>query len=317
MKKNLVRRNTLVSAAALLMLVGCSQGEANKQNKAETTELKVMAWNIWHGGHSKEYPEVGCEGTLGILKESNADVILMIETYGSSAEVADHLGYYHRLLSSNLSIYSRYPITKTLTFPDSIGTFNFGGVELDVKGQKVRVFDTWLHYLPDMRLTPADQDEAGILAWDDAGSRDDEMRTILSVMKPYLAEVDSVPIIIGGDFNSHSHLDWTEATKNMYNHKGKVVRWTVSSLMEEAGFIDTYRTVHPDPVTHVGTTWMHPISNNTQDRIDYIYYQGDKLQLDTAAVYNENLGEMLEMNGKSYFYASDHGLVLSTFTLKH
>ena len=55
-------------------------------------ELKVMAWNIWHGGHSKHLPSYGCEGTLGILKQSDADVILMVEIYGASAKVADHLG---------------------------------------------------------------------------------------------------------------------------------------------------------------------------------------------------------------------------------
>ena len=308
-------KNIFLLAFAGLML---SCGMENQEQKSpETTPFRVMSWNIWHGGHSKEYPNKGCEGTLGILKESNADVILMIETYGASANVADSLGYYHRLLSSNLSIYSRYPITKTLIFPDTIGTFNFGGAELDVKGQTVRVFDTWLHYLPDTRKAPTSEGEAAVLAWDDAGTRDDEMRAILHCLKPYIAEADSIPIIIGGDFNSHSHLDWTEATKDMYNHGGIAVNWTVSSLMQQAGFIDSYRQIHPNPVTHIGTTWMHPIENDTQDRIDYIYYQGNSLQLDTAEVYNKNLGEMLDFRGKQFFYASDHGLVLSTFTLKH
>lgn len=46
-------------------------------------------------------------------------------------------------------------------------------------GTPVRLFDTWLHYLPDMRLVPTEQSEADILAWDDAGTRDDEIRRIL------------------------------------------------------------------------------------------------------------------------------------------
>ena len=135
---------------------------------------------------------------MGILKKSEADVILMIETYGCSDQVADHLGYYHRLLSSNLSIYSRYPILKTYTFPDSIATFNFGGVELDVNGKRVRVFDTWLHYLPDMRLAPTDKSKEEILAWEMEGTRDEEIHKILSVLQPLLAEADSIPIIMGG-----------------------------------------------------------------------------------------------------------------------
>ena len=134
----------------------------SRQSKS-VEELKVLSWNVWHGGHSEAYPGKSCEGTMGILKKSDADVILMIETYGCSDQVADHLGYYHRLLSNNLSIYSRYPILKTYTFPDSIATFNFGGVELDINGKRIRVFNTWLHYLPDMRLVPTEKTEAEIL----------------------------------------------------------------------------------------------------------------------------------------------------------
>ena len=180
----------------LLLLSSCT---LNNVEKNESKELKVLSWNVWHGGHSKEYPQKGCDGTKGILKESKADVVLMVETYGCSAQVADELGFYHRLLSDNLSIYSRYPIVKTLTFPDSISTFNFGGAELDVNGKRIRVFAVWLHYLPDERLVPLDKTEEEILAWDNAGTRDDEINKIINILRPMLAETDSIPIIMGGD----------------------------------------------------------------------------------------------------------------------
>lgn len=188
---------------------------------------------MWHGGHSKTYPGKGCEGTVGILKKSGADVVLMVETYGTAPMVADSLGYQYHLISDNLCIYSRYPIVEKYAFPDSIGTFNFGGVKIDMDGTPVRIFDTWLHYLPDMRLVPTDKTEEEILAWETAGTRDDEIRKILSVLKPMLAEADSIPVIMGGDFNVHSHLDWTEETRNLYNHGGAVVRWPVSVAMEK------------------------------------------------------------------------------------
>lgn len=307
----------------LLTVVAALTSCCSECQKEETVDsLKVLSWNIWHGGHSKAYPEVGCEGVLNILKDSKADIITMIETYGASDQVADKLGYYHRLISSNLSIYSRYPITKTLTFPDTISTFNFGGVEIDVNGRKVRVFDTWLHYLPDMRLTPTDKSEAEILAWDDAGSRDEELRAIFHAIEPYLAEADSIPIIMAGDFNSHSHLDWTEATKDMYDHGGAVVEWTVSKLMADAGFKDSFREVNTDPTKNIGTTWIHPEGRVKEgkpwrdDRIDYIYYKGASLKAEESETYNQNLAEKLQFHGKEYFYASDHGFVLSTFKLE-
>ena len=229
-----------MAALCLLCCVACTP------QKDTPKKLKVLSWNVWHGGHSKTYPGKGCEGTVGILKKSGADVVLMVETYGAAPMVADSLGYQYHLISDNLCIYSRYPIVEKYAFPDSIGTFNFGGVKIDMDGTPVRIFDTWLHYLPDMRLVPTDKTEEEILAWETAGTRDDEIRKILSVLKPMLAEADSIPVIMGGDFNVHSHLDWTEETRNLYNHGGAVVRWPVSVAMEKAGFKDSFRELNPD-----------------------------------------------------------------------
>lgn len=295
------------------MLFACNTPWLQEQNN----QLKVLSWNIWHGGHSKEYPGDGCEGTIGILKESQADVITMIETYGSSDKVADSLGYYHRLLSSNLSIYSRYPIVETYTFPDSIRTFNFGGVMIDVNGQKVRIFDTWLHYLPATTIAPTDSSEKAILAWETAGTRDDEIRKILSVLRPYLAQADSIPIVMSGDFNSHSHLDWTEETKDLYDHNGAVVRWPISLAMEQAGFKDSFREMNPDAAKNLGRTWRYgEETTDRHDRIDYIYYTGDKLKLLSSESHNGLLGETYTFQGKDFFYGSDHGFVISTFEIE-
>ena len=305
---------TLVSI--MLFLSGCTN---ISQKGTSSTELKVLSWNVWHGGHSKAYPEKGCEGTLGILKKSNADIILMIETYGCSEQVADHLGYYHRLLSSNLSIYSRYPIVKTYTFPDSISTFNFGGVELDVNGKRLRVFDTWLHYLPDATVVPTEKSAKEILAWENTGTRDEELGRIFSVLKPFMAEADSIPLIMGGDFNDHSHLDWTEATKEQYNHNGKVVNWSISKMMEANNFKDSFRELHPHPETNVqelGPTWIWgPEGEKGRfDRIDFIYYQGSRLKAILSESYSHDHGKAMEYKGENFFYASDHGFVLTTFS---
>lgn len=300
--------------AILLLGIFSSCSEQKKEK-----ELTVLSWNVWHAGHSKAYLEKGCEGTIGILKKSQADVILMVETYGAAPMIADSLGYDYHLISSNLCIYSRYPIIKKYTFPDQIDTFNFGGVEIDVDGTPVRIFDTWIHYLPDMRLTPTDKPEAEILAWDDAGTRDEEIRKILTVLQPMLAETDSIPIIMGGDFNSHSHLDWTEATKDRYNHGGAVVNWTVSKEMEAAKFKDSFREINPDPVKNIGVTWLTDADSletvNRQDRIDYIYYQGQTIQAIASQCYDNILGETFSFKGEDFFYASDHGFVLTTFKI--
>lgn len=309
--QNIFRINLLL--LCLILFSSCSTPN-------DTKDLTVLAWNVWHGGHSKAFPEKGCEATIGILKKSNADVIIMVETYGAAQMISDSLGYDYHLISSNLCIFSKYPITKKYTFADQIDPFNFGGVEIDMDGMPVRLFDTWLHYLPDMRLVPTHKSEKEILDWDDAGTRDEEIRRILTALKPIIAESDSIPIIMGGDFNSYSHLDWTEATKDMYNHGGAIVDWTVSKEMENANFKDSFREINADPVKNPGTTWLTDADSletvNRQDRIDFIYYQGKTIEAVESECYDNILGETFSFKGEEFLYASDHGFVLTTFRLK-
>lgn len=299
---------------ALFMVSSCN---TESENDVDSDILKVMTWNVWHAGHSESYPGKGCDGVIGILKKSKADIITMVETYGASNKVADSLGYYHRLISSNLSIYSKYPIVETYLFPDSISTFNFGGVMINMNGKKLRIFNTWLHYLPDVTIAPTELPEKDILAWDDKGSRDDEIRKILSTISSYTAQSDSIPVIVSGDFNCHSHLDWTEETKNMYDHNGAVVNWTVSKTMTDNGFTDSFREANPDPTENLGTTWRYgQESNNRSYRIDYIYYKGEKLQNLDSESHNGLLGEIYNYMNENFFYASDHGFVITTFKFK-
>ena len=91
--------------------------------------MECMAWRSF-----KNLSEKGCKGTIDILKKSEADVILMVETYGAAPMVADSLGYSYNLISDNLCIYSRYPIIRKYALPTAISTFNFGGVMIDVNG---------------------------------------------------------------------------------------------------------------------------------------------------------------------------------------
>lgn len=92
--------------------------------------------------------------------------------------------------------------------------------------------------------------------------------------------------VIGGDFNQPSHLDWTEATSNLYEHNGCVVPWPISKRLYAAGVKDAFRELWPDPLVNYGITW--PVANpdaqkdtqwahesDDRDRIDYVYYRED------------------------------------------
>ena len=82
----MITRNFIgVVVLCLCALAACTSSKESKKT------LTVLSWNVWHGGHSKTYSGKGCEGTIDILKKSEADVVLMIETYGAAPMVADSL----------------------------------------------------------------------------------------------------------------------------------------------------------------------------------------------------------------------------------
>ena len=248
--------------------------------------LKVQVWNIWHGGH-RYGQHVGVARTAQILKDENADIIGLIETYGSGAILADSLGYYFYLISSNLSIMSRFPIVETIKIFES---FFCGGALLDLgNNQKLAFFDTWLWY--------ADNDRRLM-----------EIKTILGEMKPYIDQADRVPVIMVGDFNTHSHLDVADAEA--------AAKLPVTLEVQKNGFGDSYREVHPDPVFSPGFTWSPLYNeraliaqrgslNNIMRRIDFIFYKGKSLYVFNAE----------KIDHHAVFWPSDHASVVSYFYL--
>lgn len=264
--------------------------------------LTVMAWNIWHGGH--EHGEgVGVERVVELIKASGADLIAMQETYGSGEEIADALGYFFYLRSSNLSIMSRYPIGETF---DVYRPFNSGGARIHLgPDQAVAFFTIWLHYLPDyLKQVIERTGTPDSLVVGEGPTRHTEIRAILADIAPHLGRADAVPVIMAGDFNGGSHLDWTQEAASLHN--GYVVSWPVSHEMAAAGFTDTYRHVYPDPLRYQGRTWS-PLSPHlsVQDRIDYIYTRGAGIRVLRASVIDTHPVK----------FPSDHAAVTATLKL--
>lgn len=266
------------------------------------SQLKVMAFNIFHGGHELGQ-EVGVNRVIEVIKAENPDVIGMIETYGSGAIIADALGYYFYLRSSNLSIMSRFPITDTYDLFDS---FNCSAATLQINpSQQINYINLWLDYRPITNdQINAHESIENIMAgeWD---GRAKQLQTILSNMKP-LSEQKTTPLIVSGDFNSSSHLDWGYDTKDDSEHKGYVIEWPTSKLMEKANFIDSYREIHPDVKKYPCLTWSTMAKNELQYRIDFIYYKGSNIKAIQS--------EMIDKHPVRF--PSDHAAVVTTFNLK-
>jgi len=262
--------------------------------------LRVLAWNIWNGGREDGIDE-GVERVVECIRDSGADIVAMQETYGSGPRIADALGYHLYLRSSNLSIISRYP---AIGHHDLFRPFNLGGATLALGAERtLKLFSLWLHYLPDF-CNDVQRDEATPESLIEAEheTRASEMQTILEALQPHLD--DAEPLIVAGDFNSPSHLDWTQSASSL--HCNMAVEWPVSAYMAKAGFTDAYRQVHPDPIAEPGHTWTPRNPNSWQDRIDYVYYRAAHLHALEAQVLNQHRVQ----------WPSDHAAVLSTFTLR-
>ena len=293
-----LRVNEGVVPAAAIEAAWCrGGGRAVPAAPAAPRQLRVMTWNIWNGGR-EDGVELGVERTAQIIAAAGADMVAMQETYGSGPLIADALGFHFYWRSSNLSILSRFPIASTHDVWDD--PFRLGGVTLELGGgRSFRLFTLWIHYLPDFCSEVQRQGvKAAELVAAEEETRGPEIRSILRALEPFIEEADSVPLVVAGDFNSPSHLDWTEATRE--RHCGLALAWPVSLAMQQAGFADAYRHSHPDPLRMPGRTWTPRSPQAWQDRIDYIYYRG-RLRCIGTEVVDEH----------AVCWPSDHAAVLA------
>ena len=138
-----------------------------------------------------------------------------------------------------------------------------------------------------------------VLRLNDLSWRDNAVQIFLNEARHDIAAGRCV--VFGGDFNEPSHLDWIHATANLYDHNGMAIPWTVSTMLQRAGFKDSYRVLYPNPVTHPGFTY--PCFNiaadmskltwaqkaDERERIDLIYYKGCGMEVDKAQIFGPNV----------------------------
>lgn len=281
---------------------------ANVSNAVATHQpkvLKVLQWNIWHGGI--HLGKEGRERVIELIKETNADIILMQEAYGAQQMIADSLGYYLQTPSSdaNLALFSRYPLEKIATeYP-----FQSNPAKVTLPGGKqICVNDCWLRYAyrPEYTCAYTNQGmnpdewvaEDSLLALEDA-------RYILEKdIQPYVNK--DTPIIIAGDFNSCSHLDWTQRAASL--HYGYAAeKLPTSRYMLEQGFSDSFRELHPDEVKRPEGTFAVILGNLQTARIDFIYYNKEKGLKPLSSKIVRTTAEIDDV------WPSDHAAVLTTF----
>ena len=210
------------------------------------------------------------------------------------------------------AIVSRYPMVGKATPNDT-------GITLDVKGRRVQVFNIHLPdspYQPYQLLKIPYGNSAFLTTAAEAEEAARKARGPgLALLEADLATARGADVIlITGDFNEPSHLDWTAAAVAASLHP-LIVKWPFTHALEQAGFIDTFRAAYPDEVEKPGFTWSPMIKdddpNNHPDRIDYIFVRGKSVKIKSTAVVGENskwTDQVIEP------WPSDHRAVISVIT---
>jgi exonuclease III len=284
-----------IAVFQLFLLIGVS-GQSSDQ-------VKIMTWNIWHGGihgdKASNFSEdtANTENILKVLQEEMPDILFMQETYCCGMDIAKQAGYAYSVRgSSNLSIHSKFPIINSI---ELFRPFNSHAAVIDINGLHLLCVNIWLHYLPDFfedikELSPDS------LIIGEGTTRLKEISAILHSVDS-LEKALNMPVIMGGDFNSGSHLDWIESTKEA--HYNKVVEWPVSKSMISRGYTDSFREANPDPTKTLDGTWGFLSEEIISDRIDFIYYKGPGIKTGFSKIVKDDPADG--------FFNSDHRAILS------
>lgn len=283
----------------------------------ESAVLRVMSFNVWYGGEEVSLAVVG-----EAIRAAGADVVGLQETDRNLDRIAEAAGMPY--VDSRRRIISRYPL-----FDSGVGIRTEGGISLySTTGLDSDALHTWMMPRPGKVVAVANvhlSNAPSGLAAARAGKGPDEVMAIeeasrVRESRPLtgLARVaaNGTPVFLTGDFNTASHLDWTEATRDSRGDVPYEFGWPVTRLLEDAGLRDSYREAHPDPVADPGYTWTpgapHPLTDHerSRDRIDYVWAAGGARILSSQVV-GEPANPVVDIAVSPW--PSDHRAVVSTF----
>ncbi|HSJ51876.1 MAG TPA: hypothetical protein VLA90_11445, partial [Actinomycetota bacterium] len=265
---------------------GATGGPTGTTAPTEPMRLEVFVYNVEYGGD---------ETTDAVIEVIDADVVGVLESYNRLPETAERTAYpYH---NTSLQILSKYPIHEP---SGADGRYAF----IEVRpGEVVAFFNIHLDYV---RYGPRRLRNGASL--EDVLASENEVRTSslevpLAQMRDLIAR--GFPVFFTGDHNEPSHLDYGAETVGTREGIDEPVPWPVSLAVADAGFRDTYREIHPDPLADPAISHF-----GVKDRIDFLYSAGPSVTLDSRLVGEEG-GEGVDEGFDPW--TSDHRAFASTF----
>lgn len=272
---------------------------------AEAREICVMQFNVWQEGTSVPG---GFEAMADEIARQSPDIVTLSEVrnYNDTrfcdriVEALSKRGLtYHSFYSTDTGLLSRTEITdSTVIFPyvNDHGTVHKLITEID--GQRVAAYTAHLDYLNDTYYEVRGYDGSSWKEIEPVTDHDELIRRNLLSRRDEAARLAAADIaaerqagsliFLGGDLNEPSGLDWTESTASTADHNGVVIKWPTIEILHDAGLVDTYRSLYPDPVKYPGYTYpcsneiipverlSWAIKSDERDRIDYVFYIPDR-----------------------------------------
>ncbi|PRP87781.1 endonuclease/exonuclease/phosphatase [Planoprotostelium fungivorum] len=295
--------------------------------------IRVMSMNLWHGAETTGSKP---SDVAKLIETTRAEIVGLQETYSLPLSYAHadlqrrtdntpfilsalpegwnmlQQGYPHphRSCYHPSAILTRLPILEILPK-------NWGVVLESKGGRPLLFFNVHLPSVPyepfhlldiPYEGLPSIKGEADAIASAES-TREAYVRDVISCMKEtkdkYLARKPLV--IVTGDFNEPSHLDWN-VMHSIAGYCPHPVRWPVSDALQRADLVDTYRTHNGPSYRDPGFSWCTQTDELSEadhhDRIDMIYVGGESSWkiLDSQLIQEEKA-------------ISDHRGVLSTLEI--
>ena len=292
--------------------------------------LRVLVWNVLHGANDVDQ---GAEKTLAIIRSVEPDLVLLQESYDIDGDrprlgewLAGELGWnQHQAQSAHLCVLTPLEMETTFFHHEWHGV---GALLRDAHQRELLVWSIWIDYRAsigkELRDNPAMSDEDLLEAEDERSSRLQQATAIIAHLGEAGQLAADVPLLVGGDWNTPSHLDWTKDTARVYKLR-RALALPVSTAMLNAGFMDTFRAVHPNPVQHPGITWSPMFRGPAagEEGAPQSFQRIDRLYLKNPADVSEGwslrsvAGEVLPLVWeddsipvKQRTFPSDHGALL-------
>jgi exonuclease III len=279
-----------------------------------------MTFNIFYGGDeldldnfnwcmNPEGNQETFEQVLETIRASDADVVGLQEGCLNVKRIADMLGWYS---CERLQIISRFPL---------IDPSGGNGLYIFVEPLQGRVAALSNVHLPADPYGPYEVRDGATLEEVielevtlrlQASHESPAIQTHMQMLPQLVSE--GIPVFLTGDFNSPSHLDWTEEVAEVRDVARYPVEWPVAKGLAEAGFRDSYREIYPDPIVNPGFTWTpgspEGVVNEVHDRIDWVLAAEQSTTLDSQLMGEPDNPDVSIVVDP---WPSDHRAVVSTF----